>query len=55
VGRRHGRALVAAVERDRQDARLWSFPNGTLGPDDSVKGFEVETRDGSAGHVSWAS
>jgi hypothetical protein len=35
--------------------RLWSFAEGMLGPDDSVKGFRVETRDGPAGKVSWAS
>jgi hypothetical protein len=43
------------VERDQRDEQLWSFPQGTIGPDDSVKDFEVETRDGVAGHVSWAS
>jgi len=26
-----------------------------LGPDDSIKGFEVEASDGHAGKVSWAS
>ena len=36
-------------------AQLWSFPDGTLGPDDSVKGFQVEATDGHAGKVSWAS
>jgi len=35
-------------------AQLWSFPDGTLGPDDSVKGFQVEATDGHAGKVSWA-
>jgi hypothetical protein len=34
---------------------LWSFPEGMLGPDDSVKGFRVEASDGHAGKVSWAS
>jgi hypothetical protein len=43
------------VERAAQDERLWSFPAGLIGADDSVKGFEVEARDGPAGHVSWAS
>ena len=43
------------VEHDRRDARLWSFPPGTVGPDDSVKGFLVEARYGAVGHVSWAS
>jgi hypothetical protein len=35
--------------------RLWSFPEGMLGPDDSVKDFQVEATDGHAGKVSWAS
>jgi hypothetical protein len=43
------------TESYQADALLWSFPRGMIGPDDSVKGFEVETRDGPAGHVSWAS
>ena len=29
--------------------RLWSFPKGMLGRDDSIKGFEVEASDGRAG------
>jgi hypothetical protein len=43
------------VERDARKERLWSFPVGAVDTDNSVKGFEVETRDGPAGHVSWAS
>jgi len=43
------------AESFQADAVLWTFPQGMIGPDDSVKGFEVETRDGPAGHVSWAS
>jgi hypothetical protein len=35
--------------------RLWSFHEGMLGPDDSVKDFRVEATDGHAGKVSWAS
>ena len=35
--------------------KLWSFPKGMLGPDDSVRGFRVEANDGHAGKVSWAS
>jgi hypothetical protein len=35
--------------------RLWSFPAGMIGHDDSVKDFEVEATDGHAGKVSWAS
>ena len=37
------------------DAGLWSFPDGILGPDDSVKSFRVETSDGHEGKVAWAS
>ncbi len=33
----------------------WSFPDGMLGPDDSVKGFRVETSDGHESKVAWAS
>ena len=35
--------------------RLWSFPDGLVGPDESVKGFRVEASDGAEGHVAWAS
>jgi hypothetical protein len=41
--------------RDQERDRLWSFPAGMLGHDDSVKDFEVEATDGQAGRVSWAS
>jgi len=34
---------------------LWSFPDGMLTADDSVKGFRVETSDGHKGKVAWAS
>ena len=34
---------------------MWDFPEGALGPDDSVKGFRVEAADGHAGEVAWAS
>src|SRR5262245_32585438 len=43
------------AEREQESKRLWSFPAGVLGPDDSVKGFSVEATDGHAGKVSWAS
>lgn len=33
----------------------WSFPAGSVGHDDSVKGYTVEATDGRAGSVSWAS
>lgn len=42
-------------ESDRPNERLWSFPEGMVGPEDSVKDFEVEASDGHAGKVSWAS
>ena len=35
--------------------RLWSFPDGMIGRDESIKGFRVEASDGQAGKVSWAS
>jgi hypothetical protein len=38
------------------DARsAWSFPPGSIGHDDSVKGYDVDATDGNAGKVSWAS
>ena len=42
-------------EDEPQRLALWSFPEGMLGPDDSIKGFRVEASDGHAGKVSWAS
>lgn len=42
-------------ETDGRNERLWSFPEGMLGPDDSIKDFQVEASDGHAGKVSWAS
>jgi hypothetical protein len=42
-------------ERQNESDRLWSFPEGMLGSDDSIKGFRVEATDGDAGKVSWAS
>jgi hypothetical protein len=32
----------------------WTFPSDSIGPDDSVKGYEVDATDGTAGTVSWA-
>jgi hypothetical protein len=40
---------------DQERDRVWSFPAGMLGKNDSVKGFEVEAADEHAGTVSWAS
>jgi hypothetical protein len=42
-------------EHQQESDRLWSFPEGMLGSDDSIKGFRVEATDGDAGKVSWAS
>jgi len=42
-------------ESEFEHDRLWSFPEGALGHDDSIKGFGVEATDGHAGKVSWAS
>jgi hypothetical protein len=33
----------------------WSFPEGAVGHDESVKGYAVEATDGHVGSVSWAS
>jgi hypothetical protein len=33
----------------------WSFPVGSVGHDESVKGYTLEATDGEVGHVSWAS
>ncbi len=33
----------------------WTFPAGSVGHSDSVKGYAVEATDGNAGSVSWAS
>jgi hypothetical protein len=41
--------------RKNDPAGLWSFPEGLLGADDSVKGFRLEAKDGQEGKVAWAS
>jgi hypothetical protein len=33
---------------------LWTFPDGAVGHDESVKGYRVEAIDGQVGTVSWA-
>ena len=33
----------------------WSFPEGSVGHDESVKGYTLEATDGRVGTVSWAS
>ena len=38
-----------------QERTLWSFPEGSVAHDESVKGYAVEATDGVCGTVSWAS
>jgi hypothetical protein len=45
---------MSTNERNEKASSLWSFPDGMLGPDSSIKGYEVEASDGHAGKVSWA-
>jgi hypothetical protein len=33
----------------------WTFPEGSVGHDESVKGYDLVASDGPIGHVSWAS
>jgi hypothetical protein len=42
-------------EPEQASGRLWSFPEGMLASDESIKDFQVEASDGHAGKVSWAS
>ena len=42
-------------EPEHETNRLWTFPEGMLDPEDSLKGFTVEAADGDAGKVAWAS
>ena len=42
-------------EPEPETNRLWTFPEGMLDPEDSLKGFSVEAADGDAGEVAWAS
>jgi hypothetical protein len=40
---------------ESEDRAGWSFPDGSVGHDESVKGYTVEATDGPVGSVSWAS
>jgi hypothetical protein len=40
---------------EQEHDRLWSFPAGMPGDEDSIKDFGVEATAGHAGKVSWAS
>jgi hypothetical protein len=35
-------------------ADLWTFPEGTVGHSESVKGYRVDASDGTVGKVEWA-
>lgn len=45
--------IVSVTEEGQQTT--WSFPEGSVGHDESVKGYAVEATDGQVGTVSWAS
>ena len=34
--------------------KLWTYPEGSVSPDQSVKGYRCEATDGTVGEVSWA-
>jgi hypothetical protein len=53
--RLHALKFGLVSEGQQESDRLWSFPEGMLGHDDSIKDFQVEATDGDAGTVSWAS
>jgi hypothetical protein len=36
------------------EERLWTFPEGSVGHSDSVKGYRVEASDGHLGDCAWA-
>lgn len=38
-----------------EESTAWSFPEGSVGHDESVKGYAVEATDGPVGTCSWAS
>jgi hypothetical protein len=52
-----GESKLPAVssELPKGASPVWSFPPGSIGHDETVKGYEVEATDGVAGTVSWAS
>ena len=45
----------AMDEREQRSDQFWSFREGMLSTNDSVKNFRAEASDGRAGKVSWAS
>lgn len=57
----HARRLRAErAEYDRGvtepgERKMWSFPEGSVAHDESVKGYAIEASDGEVGRCSWAS
>jgi hypothetical protein len=49
-----GFATIRCVTEETGPATLWSFPEGSVGHDESCKGYAVEGSDGPVGTVSWA-
>ena len=47
--------LRPVTETGERDPARWSFPAGSVGHSDSVKGYDVEGSDGHVGTCSWAS
>jgi len=45
---------MSDVSGESADRRMWSFPEGTVTHDQSLKGYDVRGTDGEPlGHVSW--
>jgi hypothetical protein len=42
------------TETSERDPARWTFPEGSVGHSESVKGYNVEASDGHVGTVSWA-
>jgi hypothetical protein len=45
---------MSSAEGEGRDTALWTFPEGSVGHSDSVKGYDVEGSDAHVGTVSWA-
>jgi hypothetical protein len=39
---------------ETEERSMWSFPEGSVGHSDSVKGYAVQATDGEVGTCSWA-
>jgi len=51
----HGEAWNDPRVTETEGRAGWSFPEGSVGHDQSVKGYALEATDGQIGSVSWAS